>query len=396
MQNKQGLPELLAPAGNPIKMKTAFYYGADAVYLASVKFGLRSAADNFTIKELSESVQWAKQRGKKVYVTLNAFLQRKEQEALPEFVQELNQIAPDGLLISDPAVWDIVRQRSNLNLHVSTQASVRNQYTAKMWQDKGASRIVVARECSIEETGKIKRALDIEVETFIHGAMCSAYSGCCSISNYTAGRDSNRGGCIQSCRFLYTETKQASTLYASLLSSKDLQALPLLPLLLQEQIDSLKIEGRMKSSLYVATVTRAYRQALLKLVNKDTDWYESSLKELATLPHRGYTQGFLSGDLGSDSIYNERVELITEHVMAGTVIEVDKAKGRLFLLTRTKLAKDTSLVVLGFDGCNYTLTCEHMENLNGETLTVAQATQVIQLPLEEESKIEVAMLVRKG
>ena len=198
------LPELLSPAGNLEKLKIAINYGADAVYLGLQKFGLRSAAENFNLSELNEGVQYAHQRNAKVFVVLNAYLHDKELEELPAYLKEMEAAGVDAVIVSDLGVVKCVLNHSSIPVHLSTQASCLNYRSAKLWKDMGAERIVLGREISLEQAAKIKEKVDIELEMFIHGSMCMAYSGNCVISNYTQGRDSNRGGCAHSCRFEYS------------------------------------------------------------------------------------------------------------------------------------------------------------------------------------------------
>ncbi len=294
------MTELLAPAGNLNKLKIAVLYGADAVYLAGPKYGLRSASDNFSNTELYEGIQFAHQNNCKTYVTLNAFLHEKELKELPEYVSFLEQSNVDAVIVSDLGVMTVVQQHSKMPIHLSTQASCLNIHAAKAWQRLGAKRLVLGREVSLEEAGKIRKASGIEVELFVHGAMCTAYSGNCIISNYTSGRDSNRGGCVQNCRFYYSaiqdsiiqkdynsenfeefnvtdsENKNVNenipgNYSASLLSSKDLRGMRLLPKYIENGVDCIKVEGRMKSALYAAATTSAYSQAL--------KWCNSTSKE---------------------------------------------------------------------------------------------------------------------
>ena len=250
--------ELLAPAGNLNKLKIAVLYGADAVYLAGPKYGLRSASDNFSDTELLDGIHFAHRNNCKTYVTLNAFLHDKELEDLPDYVSFLEQSKVDAVIVSDLGVMTVVQQHSKLPIHLSTQASCINIHAAKAWKRLGAKRLILGREASLEEAGMIRKASGIELELFVHGAMGTAYSGNCTISNYTSGRDSNRGGCVQSCRFYYSELQDSyvkkninsenftesnftdleNTIFnenipgndsASLLSSKDLRGMRLLP-----------------------------------------------------------------------------------------------------------------------------------------------------------------------
>ena len=202
--------ELLAPAGNLNKLKIAVLYGADAVYLAGPKYGLRGASDTFSDTELLDGIQFAHLNNCKIYVTLNAFLHHKELEELPKYVSFLEQSKVDAVIVSDLGVMTVVQQHSKLPVHLSTQASCINIHAAKAWKRLGAKRLVLGREVSLEEAGMIRKASGIEVELFVHGAMCTAYSGNCTISNYTSGRDSNRGGCVQSCRFYYSDVRYSN------------------------------------------------------------------------------------------------------------------------------------------------------------------------------------------
>jgi putative protease len=246
--NSHSLPEILAPAGSLDKLKVAVLYGANAVYVGGQKFGLRTAAENFTPDELREGISFAHERGAKVYVVLNSFLHDKDLQELPDFVNFLGEVGADAVIVSDLGVVRTVRSLSNIPVHISTQASTLNVEAAKLWKKAGASRIVLGREVSVKEAGKIKREAGIEIEMFIHGSMCMAYSGNCVISNFTQGRDSNRGGCAHSCRFEYSleglDTLEKKKAY--FMSSKDLEGLRVLPQFIEEGIDSLKIEGRMK------------------------------------------------------------------------------------------------------------------------------------------------------
>lgn len=243
--------ELLAPAGNFEKLRVALLYGADAVYCAGLEFGLRSGADNFSDHELTQAVAYVHERGRKIYVTLNAFLHDNDLVRLPEFVRFLEDITVDAVIVSDLGVMSVIQKHSRIPIHLSTQASCLNSWSARFWKQMGATRVILGREVSIAEAESIGREVGIEVELFIHGAMCSAYSGHCVISNYTAGRDSNRGGCVQSCRMPYEVVSnnevvnlQTPVPAQTLLSSKDLRGLRLLPKFLESGIASAKKIGR--------------------------------------------------------------------------------------------------------------------------------------------------------
>ena len=389
--------ELLAPAGNLNKLKIAVLYGADAIYLAGPKYGLRSASDNFSDTELCEGIQFAHKNNCKIYVTLNAFLHDKELEDLREYVSFLEQSNVDAVIVSDLGVMTVVQQHSKLPIHLSTQASCLNIHAAKAWEKLGAKRLVLGREISLEEAGKIRKATGIEVELFVHGSMCSAYSGNCTISNYTSGRDSNRGGCVQSCRFYYSSIKDnifqkdaISENYeeseftglrnkkiienipeihsASLFSSKDMRGMRLLPQYIENEVDSIKVEGRMKSALYVATTTSAYSQAI-KWCSFESrkKWNEKLIdlsKVLEKIPHRGYTEASLEKQAGLDSIYNgKRNGGNTGYQIAGIVLEVQK--GNSFIIqTQNTFDQENTLEVLAFDGNVIELQTKQMRSLN--------------------------------
>ena len=316
MRETANKPELLAPAKNLERLKVAIAYGADAVYVGGQRYGLRARADNFTDGELAQAVAFAHQHGAKVYVTLNAFLHDADFSGLPDYCQFLEEIGVDAAIASDFGVIRTIQASSQLAVHLSTQASCLNVEAAKLWKSLGVSRLILGRELSVAEAGRIREQADIEVELFAHGAMCMAYSGHCTISNFTAGRDSNRGGCIQSCRMPYhleaqgnrqqsTSNKGETAEAVTFMSSKDLSGLQQVGDFFRQRIASLKVEGRMKSSFYVAMTCRAYRQAI-------DAWAEGKLDaalmaqladELDSIPHRDYSSGSLAAPAGPDSVY---------------------------------------------------------------------------------------------
>ena len=319
-------PELLAPAGSLEKLKVAVLYGADAVYCGGQEFGLRTAAENFTNAELEEGVQFAHAHKSKVFVVLNGFLHDKDLVSLPEFVQFLDSIHVDAVIVSDLGVIEVVKQNSSIPVHLSTQASCLNIESAKMWKQMGVTRVVLGRESTIEEAAKIKKETGLEVEMFIHGSMCMAYSGNCVISNYTSGRDSNRGGCAHSCRFEYTLNSDAkdTSVNSYFMSSKDLKGIEVLPLFLDAQIDSLKVEGRMKGHLYAATISSSYSRALNEY-RKNKNISKNTLNELSDelnkISHRDYTTASLISPAGPDSVYQDRENTEGDYVAVGLVVD---------------------------------------------------------------------------
>ena len=298
------MAELLAPAGNYSKFCTALYFGADAVYLGGKHFSLRTFADNFTTEELSTAVKQAHALGKKVYVTANIYARNPDFALLGDYFQTLAAIGADGAIVSDPGIVHLAKKVApNLSLHISTQANTTNKYAVKFWQEQGASRVVLARELSIGEIAEIHGFVpDMELEGFVHGAMCISYSGRCLLSDYLDGRSSNRGACVQSCRWRYEVRALNATNGKSewlpieqdgkgtyIFNSKDLNMLSRIREMEGAGICSFKIEGRMKSGYYLATVINAYRRAM------NGGEFSVSEEELLGVAHRAYTQAYADG-----------------------------------------------------------------------------------------------------
>ncbi|MCL6610239.1 MAG: U32 family peptidase [Peptococcaceae bacterium] len=301
-------PELLAPAGNMEKLKAAVVYGADAVYLGGPRYGLRMGAENFTLRELPEAVDYARRYGVKVYVTVNIFAHNRDFRGLGEYLLMLREAGADGVIVADPGVFSLVRSVTpELKVHLSTQANTVNAAAAAFWEAQGASRIVLARELSLEEIREIRDRVRAELEVFVHGAMCISYSGRCLLSMYVTGRDANLGDCAQPCRWRYAlmEEKRPGQYFPVLedsrgtyiLSSRDMCLLSRLPELAAAGVDSFKIEGRVKSVHYVSTVVKVYREAIDRLM-EDPGGYQADPRwwdELGKVSNRDYTTGFLSG-----------------------------------------------------------------------------------------------------
>jgi len=376
--------ELLAPAGNLEKLKIAFQYGADAVYLAGQHFGLRSAANNFSTDEISEAIRFAHDRHKKVYITVNAFLHDREMEHLPDFIKTLDQLGPDALICSDAGVVKTALKYSTIPIHISTQASVINSYHAQAWKNLGAKRIVVGRELSIKEAAILKKNTGLEIEMFVHGAMCMAYSGHCSFSTYVAKRDSNRGGCIQNCRFNYTLSSEDTTPQkAYFLSSKDLCGFRLLDQFIAAGINSLKIEGRMKSNLYIATCVRAYAQAIKEIETGSSLRTDFWMNELKKVPHRDYTEASLLTPAGPNSVYSGEKESGKEYKLAGTVLEVDPEKNRFAFHVKNRLYPGDVIEILPFSGDTIFNEIKEMVNMAEQIIEVAQPGNVFWMPLKK-------------
>lgn len=395
---KSRLPEVLAPAGSLDKLKVAISYGANAVYVGGQKFGLRTAAENFTLDELSVGVEFAHARGAQVYVVLNSFLHDKDLAELPEFIEFIESIKVDAVIVSDLGVVKTVRELSSIPIHVSTQASTLNVEAAKLWKKAGATRIVLGREVSIKDAGKIRREADVEIEMFIHGSMCMAYSGHCVISNFTQGRDSNRGGCAHSCRFEYSldglDTKEKKKAY--FMSSKDLEGIRVLPEFINEGIDSLKIEGRMKSHLYAGTMSKVYSEALAyyaehgDFLSDDMIYWESELNKVS---HRDYTEASLVKPAGADSIFNERENADTEWKMVGSVVEASPKAG-IVLEVRNAFNQGDTLEIIPFKGQAFSVVASEMMDISMKPVLRTKPTTLVRLPFIE--GVEASFLVRQG
>lgn len=304
-------PELLLPAGDPEKLETAFLFGADAVYIGGKEFNLRAFAGNFTFAEMAAGIDYAHQVGKRVYVTVNILAHNLDIDRLPPYLEQLQQIEADGLIISDPGVLSLARRYApNVPVTVSTQANITNYESAAIYRELGASRIVLARELSLDEIVKIKERVEVELEIFVHGAMCVSYSGRCLLSHYMTGRSANRGACAHPCRYQYAvvEEKRPGQYFplqedergSYIFNSRDLCLLEYIPQLIEAGIDAFKIEGRMKSPLYVASVARVYRLAVDYYMKNRSAFADRKLaewmEELRATATRPFTAGFLFGE----------------------------------------------------------------------------------------------------
>lgn len=354
--------ELLAPAGDLSRMKTAFMYGADACYIGGIEFGLRKAATNFTRDDLKEAVEFANKNNKKIYVTLNIIPHEGDFEGMVDYIKFLDEIGVHAVIVSDPGVFSLVKENSNLQIHISTQGSVTNSNTINFWHKMGASRVVLARELSLEEITTIRKniAPEMELEAFCHGAMCMSYSGRCLMSSYMTGRDPNKGDCAHPCRYKYylMEEKRPGEYFpieeteggTYIMNSKDMKTISFVEKLIEAGITSLKIEGRVKSAYYIATVVRAYRRAIDSYL-KDPENYkfdESLDKEVISSSHRPFTSGFYFGNPMEDGQYNNNQVAIPKSTFKG---EVHEAKdGRIYFTLKNGLNEGETVSVMGPEG----------------------------------------------
>ncbi len=380
-------PELLAPAGNLEKLKIAFLYGADAVFVGTSRFGLRKYAPNFSLAELAYGVGLANQTGKHVYVVLNGFAHNSDMDQIRHYLEELQEIGPSGLIIADMGVFQLAKKYTTLPLHVSTQASVTNYREVQLWKDAGASRVILGREVSVAECRRIHEHLDIELEVFIHGAMCASYSGKCVISNYSSGRDSNRGGCCQSCRHRYDilepETK-ALEYSAHIMNSKDLMGLSMLGDAMEANIASLKIEGRMKSNLYVANTVSVYRAAIDETYDRlqsgqKSDSQEGYEKRLSLVSNRSFTDKGIGGEFGYDSVHTNFGAYEKDIDFIGTVKQVAVYEA-VFIELKVQVRIGDHLHLHNSVGERVLFVVNEMWNMADEPIEIAQANKLIKLP----------------
>ncbi|NMM65599.1 U32 family peptidase [Clostridium sp. P21] len=383
-------PELLAPAGNLEKLKMAINFGADAVYLGGSKLNLRAFADNFTDEELKEGLKYAHERGKRVFVTINVFPHNDDLMGLEEYLKKLYDLKVDAVLVSDPGIIMTARETvPELEIHLSTQANNVNWKSAQFWHKQGVKRIVLARELSLIEIEEIRNKLpeDCEIEAFVHGSMCMAYSGRCVISNYMTGRDSNRGQCAQPCRYKYylMEEKRPNEYFpviedergTYILNSKDLCMIEHIPELVQAGINSLKIEGRMKSSYYVASIVKAYRQAIDTYFEnpKEYKFQKKWMDELAKASHRVYYTGFYFGDPNKQSY--ESSAYIRNYDIVGVVRDYDKSTGIATIEQRNKVFEGDKVEVLRPKDDGFEICLKDMKNEKGEKIESAPSAQMI-------------------
>jgi putative protease len=390
-------PELLAPAGNLEKLKMAVLYGADAVYLGGKSFGLRAFGGNFSREELKEAMDFAHARGKKVYVTVNIFPHNGDLEGLPDYLQYLQSIQADALLVADLGVFMMCRKLiPDMELHISTQANNTNWASVNAWKELGASRVVLAREMSLAEIREIRSKCDVDLEMFMHGAMCISYSGRCLLSNYFTGRDSNRGSCAQSCRWKYAlveETRPGKYFPIEedergtyIMNSKDMCLMPNIRDVIESGVDSLKIEGRMKSVHYAASVTKAYRLAIDSYF-EDPEHFEVRqewMDELEKVSHRAYTTGFYYHQpTAEDQIYGKTSYDQTSDFV-GLVRSYDPATGYAVVEQRNNMKQGQEIEVFQPTGPLYRQLITDMIDDSGEAITVApHPQQIIRMKMEQ-------------
>lgn len=378
--------ELLIPAGSLDVLKTAVIYGADAVYIGGEAFGLRAKAKNFSDEDMKAGIAFAHERGVKVYITANILAHNEDLAGVESYFEELKDLKPDALIISDPGVFAIAKKiLPGMELHISTQANNTNYGTYQFWYEQGAKRVVSARELSLTEIGQIRANIpdDMEIESFIHGAMCISYSGRCLLSNFFAGRDANQGACTHPCRWKYavveeTRPGEYMPVYENergtyIFNSKDLCMIEHVPEMIEAGIDSFKIEGRMKTALYVATVARTYRKAIddyqksPELYRQNLEWYK---EEIGKCTYREFTTGFYFGKPDSTTQIYDNNTYVKNYTYLGTV-ECKNEQGHYRIEQKNKFSVGEMIEVMKPDGRNLHVEVKAIYDEDGRTVESA-------------------------
>ncbi|WMI82292.1 peptidase U32 family protein [Anaerotignum sp. MB30-C6] len=408
---KQNKPELLAPAGDLEKLKIAVLYGADAVYIGGEAYGLRAKAKNFDLNTMAEGIKFAHDHGAKVYITANILAHNADFEGMAEYFKAVEKIGADALIISDLGVFSVAREAvPNMEIHVSTQANNTNYMSAKMWYQLGAKRVVTARELSFEEVKQIRENIpeDMDIEAFVHGAMCISYSGRCLLSNYLSGRDANKGACSHPCRWKYhlveetrpgeympiEENERGTYIY----NSKDLCMIEHIPDIIESGIMSLKIEGRMKTPFYVGTVVKAYRQAIDDYL-ADPALYQEKLPyymaEVSKASHRDYTDGFYyQKPDGNQQIYNSNTYIRGFDFIGVVQEDSDPETGIAVVEQRNKFSVGDEIEVMPAKGDAFTMTVRNIWNEEGNPVNSAPHPQQI-LRIQFEKPVKKFDMLRK-
>jgi U32 family peptidase len=400
-------PELLAPAGNLEKLKIAVHYGADAVFLGGQEYGLRSNADNFTFEEMKEGVEFAKKYGAKIYVTTNIFAHNENIDGLEEYLKGLKEAGIAGIIVADPLIIETCKRIApEIEIHISTQQSITNWQTIQFWKEEGAERVVLARETSAEEIREMKEKVDIEIETFIHGAMCIAYSGRCTLSNHMTARDSNRGGCCQSCRWDYdlyqADAGDEKALFSEsdapfAMSPKDLNLLQSIPKMIELGIDSLKIEGRMKSIHYIATVVSVYRK-IIDGYCADPDHFvikQEWLDELDKCANRETASAFFEGVPGYKEQMFGNHSKKTSYEFVGLVLDYNEETQMVTLQQRNHFKPGDEVEFFGPEIENFTHVIDKIWDEKGVELDAARhPLQIVQFKMDR--RVYPNNMMRKG
>ena len=394
--------ELLAPAGDMNKLKTAVEYGADAVYLGGESFGLRKTSKNFSVEDIKWATNYLHERGKKIHVTLNIIPHDKDIVGVEEYIEKLNDIGVDALIVAGPGMFMKVKKVApNFPIHISTQGSVTNVETVKFWKDLGAERVVMARELSLEEVSDIIKNVgdEIEIETFAHGAMCMSYSGRCLLSNYMTGRDANMGDCAQPCRYKYhlVEEKRPGEYFpieehdegTFIMNSKDLCMIEHIDDMIRAGISSLKIEGRVKSEYYLATVIRSYRMAI-DAYYEDPENYKYDpylLEEIKKVSHRDFTTGFFYGKANENSQVYEDNSYIRGYDFVGIVLDYNNDIKVATIEQRNRIFNGEDIEIFGPGIKHFNYNIQEMYDDKDREIEVAnKAKQIFKIKIDKPVK----------
>ena len=397
-------PELLAPGGSLEKLETAIMYGADAVYIGGEAFSLRTAAENFSLEDMKRGLEFAHKRDKKVYLTANIIPHNNDIEDFEKYITEIAPLGFDAVLISDPGMFEITRTLApNLPIHISTQANNVNYKSAEFWYNQGAKRVVLAREMSLLEIKEIrdKAPQDLELEAFVHGAMCISYSGRCLLSNYMTSRDANQGACAHPCRWNYalmeeTRPGEYMPIYENergsfIFNSKDLCMIDHIPEIIKSGITSLKLEGRVKTAYYVATIVKAYRDEIDRFLDNPEKYKfnQKSMDEILKVSHRPYSTGFYFGKPDENSQVYGSSSYIREYDLIGIVTDFDEKTGIATISQRNRFFLGDEIEVLRPDKPFFSQKIDFMQNEAGEDIDVARNAEMI-------VKIKLSDIAQKG
>lgn len=402
-------PELLAPGGSLEKLKTVIDYGADAVYVGGETFSLRTAAENFSAEDMKEGLKYAHDRGKKVYLTANIIPHNRDIEEFEAFIKQMRPLGFDAVLIADLGMFDMMRSLApEIPIHVSTQANNTNYRSALMWHKLGAERVVLGREMSFEEIAQFREHIpeELELEAFVHGAMCISYSGRCLLSNYMTGRDSNLGACAHPCRWNYAlvEEKRPGEYFpivenergTFILNSKDLCMIEHIPELVNSGITSLKIEGRVKTAFYGATVVGAYRREIDRYFDDPENYVfnKAEADELRKVSHRPYTTGFYFSRPSEDGQVYETSSYIRDYELTGIVTGYDEETKRMTVSQRNRFFEGDELEIMQPGKSYITLTAEDMRDEKGNPINCAPHAQQI-LTMKSDEPVICGAMIRK-
>jgi putative protease len=409
MEEKMNKVELLAPAGSLEKLKYAVFYGADAVYLGGEIFGLRASSKNFTYEEMKKGIAYAHKRGVKVYLTLNIIPHNSDMNKLEDYIKDIKDFGFDAVIVSDPGILMMVKEFwPSIEIHLSTQANNTNYVSAKFWHEQGVSRVILARELSLNEIKEIRDKIPetLEIEMFVHGAMCISYSGRCLLSNYMAGRDANRGACAQPCRWEYSlmeKTREGEyfPVYEDergthIFNSRDLNLVHKIPELIESGVSSLKIEGRMKSMYYVANIVRTYREAIDRYYADQEEYVfdEELMNNLRKSSHRKYTEGFYEGQPGTEGQVYESSAYIREYDFVGIVLDYDDETRIATVEQRNRLFKGDTVEIIGPNYNGFTQVIDYLCNEENEPIDVAPHPQQI-MKIKMDQPVEEMFILRK-